>query len=187
MPTAATAAISDAAPAADNGPMLLLLALIGAIAAWFVVRAALRSLRAQKTQAATGGDFTSFSLEALVNAARIDGRVKEEERRAVAQAMRQLAGPDFDPARVDVAFASARLSKEDLVDFLAAHCRAFSSDQKAELLKGLLAVFTADADFDAAEHTALVEYTAAIGFDRHTAPETLRRLAHDMAHEHVIT
>jgi len=174
------AAVANATPPTDNGPMLLLVALLLAAAAWVLARGMVRAMRARKAQAATGGDFARFALQALVNAAKIDGRVNADERRAVAQAMRQLAGAGFDAERVDAAFANARLSKEELVDYLAAQCGRFTREQKVDLIKALLSVFVADSDFDAAEHSALVDYTAAIGFDRHTAPETLRRLAQDM-------
>ncbi len=165
----------------ENGPMLLLLTLLLAGAAWVFTRSMVRSMRASKARAATGGGFADFALAALVNAAKIDGRVNADERRAVAKAMRDLAGPDFDAQRVDAAFAAARLSKEELVDYLAAQSGVFTREQKVELLKALLTVFVADSDFDADEHSALVDYTAAVGFDRHTAPQTLRKLAGDMA------
>jgi hypothetical protein len=49
------------------------------------------------------------------------------------------------------------------------------------LLKALLSVFTADGSFDETEHAALVDYTAAVGFDRQSAPEILRGISRDFA------
>ena len=37
-----------------------------------------------------------------------------------------------------------------------------------------MTVFVADGKFDEIEHAALVDYTAAVGFDRQGAPEMLR-------------
>ena len=57
---------------------------------------------------------------------------------------------------------------------LAARSRAFTRDQKVALLKALMAVFVSDGKFDESEHSALMDYTAAIGFDREGAPQLLR-------------
>jgi uncharacterized membrane protein YebE (DUF533 family) len=53
---------------------------------------------------------------------------------------------------------------------------AFTQDQKVVLLKALLAVFAADGHFDENEHAALIDYTAAVGFERQSAAERLRAL-----------
>ncbi len=166
------AASADAAP-------LALLALIAAVAAWIGLRVLVRGLRAGKTEAAVRGSFSAYALEALVNAAKLDGRVAEAERAAIVQAMGEIAGASFDAARIDAALTGARLSKDELVAYLAARVGAFTREQKVALLKALLGVFVADGRFDEAEHHALVDYTAAIGFDRQSAPEMLRGLARD--------
>ena len=78
-------------------------------------------------------------------------------------------------------FAQAQLSKDELVAYLAAKANAFTREQKTALLKALLGVFAADGRFDETEHAALVDYTAAVGFDRKSAPEMLRGLTRDFA------
>jgi uncharacterized membrane protein YebE (DUF533 family) len=166
---------ADAAPSQDaNGaPVIALFVVIVAAIAWLALRAFVRGLRARKTQAATGGDFIGYALEALVNAARIDGRVNDQERAAILAAMRNL-DEAFEAAKVEACFATAHLSKDELVAFLADRARPFSRDQKVSLLKALMSVFVADGRFDETEHAALMDYTAAIGFDREGAPQLLR-------------
>ncbi|MBL8545188.1 MAG: TerB family tellurite resistance protein [Hyphomonadaceae bacterium] len=170
-----TAATTVSADAPDHGgTVIALFVVIVAVALWIALRAFVRGLRANKTQSATGGDFTGYALEALVNAAKIDGRVNDEEKRAITYAMREIGGEAFEAAKVEECFAKARLSKDELVAFLAARSRAFTRDQKVALLKALMSVFVADGKFDESEHSALLDYTAAIGFDRQGAPEMLR-------------
>lgn len=156
-----------------------LFVLIVAVVAWVALRSLIRSLRAHRAEAALALRFPDFALEALVNAAKIDGRVNTDERRAVARAMLELGGGAYDEARVETAFNQARLSKDELVAYLAAKSRSFSRDQKTAFLKALLSVFVADGKFDEVEHAALVDYTAAVGFDRQSAPEMLRGIASD--------
>lgn len=158
---------------------LALLVLIATIAAWLGLRALVRSLRAGKTEATVHGRFAEYALAALVNAAKLDGRVDAAERAAIAAAMTEIAGAGFDAERVETAFAGADLSKDDLIAYLTERAGAFTRDQKMALLKALLVVFVADGRFNETEHAALVDYTAAIGFDRSSAPEMLRRLMRD--------
>jgi uncharacterized membrane protein YebE (DUF533 family) len=160
----------------NGGTVIALFVVIAAIALWIALRSFVRGLRARKTHSATGGDFVGYALEALVNAAKIDGRVNDAEKRAIALAMRDLAGEAFETEKVESCFATARLTKNQLVAFLAARSRAFTRDQKVALLKALMTVFVADGKFDEVEHAALMDYTAAIGFDRQGAPELLRGL-----------
>jgi uncharacterized membrane protein YebE (DUF533 family) len=162
---------------ANGGTVVALFVVIAAVALWIALRAFIRSLRARKTQTATGGDFVGYALQALVNAAKLDGRVNDAEKRAIALAMRDLAGETFETAKVEECFSTARLNKNQLVAFLAARSRAFTRDQKVALLKALMTVFVADGKFDESEHSALMDYTAAIGFDRNSAPDLLRSFA----------
>lgn len=180
----ATSAAPAAAATPDHaggGSALALIVIIAAVAAWIGIRSMVRSLRAGKTKSVTGGKFADYALHVLVNAAKIDGRANDDERRAVARAMSDLAGPAFDAQSVDAAFVRAALTKDELVAYLAANSSAFSRAQKTGLLKALLTVLTADGHFDENEHGALVDYTAAVGFDRQSAPEMLRGLARDFA------
>lgn len=175
----AAAGAAPEPPASNGGAVIALFVVIAAVALWIALRAFIRGLQAKKTQAATGGDFTGYALAALVNAARIDGRVNDQERRAIVFAMRELAGEAFEAAKVEEAFAIAKLNKDELVAFLAARSRAFTRDQKVALLKALISVFVADGKFDETEHAALVDYTGAIGFDHQSAPQMLRGLVGD--------
>jgi len=168
---------SAASGSADANAALALFVLLAAAVAWIGLRMMVRSLRSRKAQATVGTSFSAFALEALVNAARIDGRVAEEEKRAIVTAMRSIDGEAFEAVRVEALFAKPSLSKNELVAYLAAHAAAFSRDQKASLLKGLLSVFVSDGRFDEVEHAALVDYTEAIGFDRQSAPQMLRNLS----------
>jgi len=172
-------ATAPAPETADSGggPLALVI-LIAAIAGWIGLRQFIRGMRARKTEGAVGDDFSKFALEALVNAAKIDGRVNDAERTAIATAMRDLSA-GFDAATVAPAFERARLSKDELVAYLAAKAGSFSRAQKTALLKALLSVFVADGRFDETEHGALVDYTAAVGFDRQGAPDMLRGIASD--------
>jgi uncharacterized membrane protein YebE (DUF533 family) len=158
-----------------NAPLAILVLII-ALVGWFGLRSFVRSLRARKAEAAVHGNFNDFALQALVNAAKIDGRVADSERAVIAAAAKELGGGELEAA-----FASATLSKNELVAYLSRNSHAFSHDQKQWLLKSLLAVFVADGVFDETEHAALVDYTAAIGFDRARAPDMLRKLARDFA------
>lgn len=164
---------------------LAVLVLIAVVLAWLGLRALVRRLRAGKTEQVVHGAFDAYALAALVNAAKLDGRIAEAERAAVLAAMRDIAGAGFEAARLDAAFAGAALSKDELVDYLAERARQFSHAQKTALLKALLQVFVADGRFDESEHHALVDYTAAIGFDRKSAPERLRGLVGDMVKERI--
>ncbi|HVV33257.1 MAG TPA: TerB family tellurite resistance protein [Vitreimonas sp.] len=174
----ATPAFAQDATASGGGANmpLAILVLIIAVVGWFGLRSFIRSLRARKTEAAVHGSFNDFALQALVNAAKIDGRVADSERTVIAAALKELGGGD-----VDAAFANAKLGKGELVAYLASKSNAFTHEQKQWLLKSLLAVFVADGVFDEAEHAALVDYTAAIGFDRDRAPDMLRKLARDFS------
>lgn len=165
------------APEAGGGAVIALFVIVAAIALWVALRAFVRGLQARKTQTATGGDFTGYALEALVNAAKLDGRVNDAEKRAIAIAMREIAGEAFEAVKVEQCFATAKLNKAELVAFLAARSQAFTRDQKVALLRALMSVFVADGKFDESEHAALVDYTAAIGFDRQGVPEMLRGFA----------
>jgi uncharacterized membrane protein YebE (DUF533 family) len=180
----ANATIVDAAaPLKDDaaGATLALFLLVVLGAGWLALRTFVRSLRARKTERTVGASFTDYALEALVNAAKVDGRVNDEERRAIARAIGELAGPTYTAQVVEAAFGKARLTKDELVAYLAARSKAFSRDQKVALLKALLSVFVADGRFDEREHAALVDYTEAIGFDRRSAPDMLRGLTSDFA------
>lgn len=162
---------------ASNGSApLVILVLIIAVLGWLGLRSFLSNARAKKTEAATGGRFVDFALAALVNAAKIDGRVAEGERQAIASVMSELSGAPFDKSALDRAFADQTLGKNELVAYLETHGAAFSHDQKVLLLKALLQVFAADGNFDDVEHSALIDYTEAVGFDRRGAPERLRGL-----------
>jgi uncharacterized membrane protein YebE (DUF533 family) len=163
------------------GSALALLVLIAAIAGWFGLRAVVRRLQAGKTESVVRGAFLEYALAALVNAAKLDGRANDVERAAIAAAMRDIAGAEFEAGRVEAAFASATLNKDELVAYLAERAGVFSREQKVQLLKALLSVFVADGRFDETEHHALIDYTAAIGFDRQNAPQMLRGLARDFA------
>jgi uncharacterized membrane protein YebE (DUF533 family) len=176
----ATAAAASAAPAEPGGAALALFVVVAAVIGWVGLRSMVRSLRAGKAESVVGGRFADYALAALVNAAKIDGRVNDEERNAIARAMVELSS-GFDTAEVAPAFASAKLNKDELIDYLSAKAGAFSREQKTALLRALLAVFVADGRFDETEHAALVDYTAAVGFDRKSAPEMLRGLARDFA------
>jgi uncharacterized membrane protein YebE (DUF533 family) len=179
----ASATIAAGAPVQDDtsGAALALFLLVVAVGLWLALRTFVRSLRARKTERTVGASFTDYALEALVNAAKLDGRVNDEERQAVARAIGDLAGPTYTAQVVEAAFAKARLSKDDLVAYLGARAKHFSRDQKVALLKALMGVFVADGRFDEREHAALVDYTEAIGFDRQNAPDLLRGLTRDFA------
>lgn len=161
------------APEADNAPLALLV-LVAAAAAWFGLRTMVRSLRAGKAEAAVHGNFNDYALEALVNASKLDGRVDERERTVIRSALQEI-GISLSEVALETAFTHARLSKNELVAYLSAKASSFTREQKAWLLKTLLAVFVADGRFDEEEHAALVDYTTAIGFDRDKAPDVLRQ------------
>jgi len=169
----ASVAASDSA-SSSGGAVIALFIVVAAIALWFALRTFIRGLRAKKTESATGGDFTGYALQALVNAAKIDGRINDEEKRAITIAMREIAGEVFEAVKVEEAFARPGLNKDELVSFLAARARAFTRDQKVALLKALMSVFVSDGKFEESEHGALMDYTAAVGFDREGAPQLLR-------------
>lgn len=173
---AASAPAAGAEPGGSQAALALLVLIIIAIA-WIALRGFIRSLRAGRTQEATGGRYPAYVREALVNAAKIDGRATAPEIEAIAKAFTEATGAAFDPPVIENAIAHAKLSKDELVAFLASRSGAFSYDQKVALLKALLSVFVADGRFDASEHAALVDYTAAVGFDRQTAPDMLSGLA----------
>lgn len=175
----------SAAGGIGPGPALSLLLLIAAVLGWLGLRALMRRLRADKAEAVVGGAFTAFALEALVNAARLDGKISPGERGAVLAAMRQIAGDALSQDAVEAAFAQARLSKDELIDYLRERGEAFSRAEKLEFLKALLAVLAADGRFDEQEHHALVDYTAAIGFDREGAPGLLRGLMGDLVRDRI--
>lgn len=158
----------------NGGAVVALFVVIAAVALWVAFRAFIRGLQAKKTETATGGDFSGYALEALVNAAKLDGRINDEEKRAIAIAMREIAGEAFETVKVEECFARPGLNKDELISFLAARSRAFTRDQKVALLKALMAVFVSDGKFEESEHGALMDYTAAIGFDREGAPQLLR-------------
>ena len=169
-----------AAPSSDgadagNAPLALLILLVAA-AGWFGLRTLVRGMRAGKTEAAVRGNFNDFAREALINAAKIDGRVHATERTAITTALKEI-GVELDAAAISAAFATARLTKDELIAYLRSKSSAFSREQKTWLLRTLLAVFVADGSFDESEHGALIDYTAAVGFDRQGAPDMLRGLA----------
>lgn len=167
--------------------MLVLFAVLAAVAAWLAWRVVLHRQRASKAQSILHDDFTAFVLQALANAARLDGQVGAAERDAIAGALQELSGSPAESARLDAALSAAPLGKEDLLAYLEDHSARLSHDQKVGFLRALLAVFVADGRFDESEHQALIEFTAAIGFDRQTAPGRLRGLLSDMARGRVIT
>jgi len=174
--------LTSAAPSASGGTssggaVIALFVVVAAIALWVAFRAFVRSLQAKKTETAVGTDFTGYALAALVNAAKLDGRVNDEEKRAIVIAMREIGGEAFEAVRVEEAFAKPGLNKDELISFLASRGRAFTRDQKVALLKALMAVFVSDGMFQETEHSALIDYTAAIGFDRQGIPEMLRGFA----------
>lgn len=176
----AFAAPAPAAAEPDGSAALALLLLIAMVAGWIGLRSLVRKLRARKADKTLRGDFVEYALQALVNAAKLDGRINDMEKRAIVTALRDIAGEGFEAFKVDVAFEQAKLTKNELVAYLSAKAQVFTRDQKAAFLKALLSVFVADSRFDATEHAALVDYTEAIGFDRQSAIETLRRLSGDV-------
>lgn len=181
-----TAAASSAATNDAGTSALALLVLIAAVAGWIGLRSLLRGRRARDAERVVGVSFPDFALEALANAARLDGHVNQAERAAIAAAMSEITGAAFDAARVDTALAEARLSEDQLVAYLKTKSRVFSRAQKTQLLKSLLQIIVADERFDEAEHAALVDYTEAVGFDRQSAPDLLRSLARDVTSGRII-
>lgn len=180
-------AAAAAAPAAGpNTTMLAIGFLIALAVGWLGVNALTRTLRARKAEAATGGRYGDYVLEALVNAAKIDGRVNPAEREAIAQALIEATGSAIDPAVLDNAFAHAKLSKAELIAYLVARSGQFTHAEKVGLLKALMTVFVADGHFDEVEHAALIDYTAAVGFDRASAPQMLRGAASDVTRGNII-
>jgi len=169
-------AAPDAADPPVNTPLALLI-LVVTVMVWLGLRTFVRGMRAGKAHAAVQGNFNDFAREALINAAKIDGRVDVREREAILSALKEI-GANFDSAALDAAFTNARLGKGELIAYLRAKSSAFTRDQKMWLLKALLAVFVSDARFDETAHAALVDYTAAVGFDRQSAPDLLRKLSH---------
>lgn len=180
------AASTPAAAGGDNRAMLAIGLLIALVAGWLGFVSLVRILRARKAEAATGGRYGDYVLQALVNAARIDGRVTEPERAAIAQAYAEATGAPVEPDMIEAAFAGAKLSKDELVAYLAARADQFSHAQKVGLLRALLTVFVADGHFDEAEHGALIDYTAAVGFDRGSAPQMLRSVAASIKRGNII-
>lgn len=170
-------AAAPAAAGADNHAIFAIGALIALAVAWAGAGAFLRAMRARKAEAATGGRYGDFVLEALVNAAKVDGRVRPEEREAISHALAEATGAVIDPAVLDNAFQHAKLSKAELIAYLGARSGQFSHAEKAGLLKALMSVFVADGRFDEVEHGVLIDYTAAVGFDRGSAPQALRAAA----------
>jgi len=177
--TASASAIQAVAPVEESeaGAALALFLLIVMVASWLALRTFVRSLRAGKAQRAVGESFADYALQALVNAAKIDGRINDQERAAIVGAMSELGGPVYTSKVLEAAFAKASLSKDELVAYLASRSTTVSREQKVALLKALLSVFVADSHFDEREHAALVDYTEAVGFDRQAAPDLLRRLS----------
>lgn len=160
---------------------LVLVALL--LVGWFGGRALARGLRARKTETVVHGDFAVFAREALVNAAKIDGRVDPRERAAIAAALAELK---LEAGDIEADLAAARLSKDELVSYLATAHGRFSADQKTWLLRALLSVFSADGRFNEDEHDALIDYTAAIGFDRQSAVSVLRGVATQFARGDIV-
>ncbi len=101
--------------------------------------------------------------------------------------MRDIAGAGFEASQIEAGFAAPALSKAELIDYLRLKAAKLSHEQKTALLKALLAVFVADGKFDESEHHALVDYTAAIGFDRQGAAEMLRGLIGNLVQDRLIT
>jgi len=173
-----TGASAAPAPAEDPGSTALaLFVLIVVAGGWILVRMGIRRLRSGKARAKVGESFTEFALQALVSAAKLDGRVNEPEKRAVLTAMREIDGAAFEGVRVEERFAKPTLSKDELIAYLQTRAHRFTRDQKASLIRALVSVFVSDGQFDEDEHAALIDYTAAIGFDRGSAPEMLRSLS----------
>jgi len=108
--------------------------------------------------------FADFLLEALVNAARIDGAAAEAEREAIVAAMGEAKGAPFARTEVDAAIERASLTREDLTAYLAKHGARFTRDEKMAILRGLLSVIAADGVFAEQEKAALMGYIEAIGF-----------------------
>lgn len=180
------AASTPAAAAGDSRAMLAIGLLIALVAGWLGFVSLVRLLRARKAQAATGGRYGDYVLQALVNAAKIDGRITDAERGAIAQAYGEATGAPVEPDLIEGAFAHAKLSKDELVAYLAAGAGQFTYPQKVGLLRALLTVFVADGHFDEAEHGALIDYTAAVGFDRGSAPQMLQSVAASIKRGNII-
>ena len=176
---------STVSQTASGSAISLLLWALAVIALGLGARLLVRRLRATAAETIVHGDFTAFTLEALANAARLDGRASETELAAIEHALRDIAGATFDRERIGVAIDGAKLGKDELVAYLQENGRGFSHAQKTQFLKALLTVFVADGRFEESEHHALVEYTSAIGFDRQEAPQRLRGLLHDMARQRI--
>ncbi|MBY0564567.1 MAG: TerB family tellurite resistance protein [Hyphomonadaceae bacterium] len=183
MPSAA--ALTPVDPASGNGTAFALILLLALVAMWFVARAIVRRIQASSADAVVHGDYDVFVIEALANAAKLDGRITAVERDVIVKSIRDACGHDASPAHVDDAIGRAALTKDALVAYLEQHSGAFSQAQKVGFLKALLSVLLADGRFDETEHHALIDYTAAIGFDRQSAPERLRGLIKDMARDRI--
>ena len=99
------ASANTPAPADSGGGALALVVLIAAIAGWIGLRQLIRGMRARKTQSTVGESFATYALEVLVNAAKIDGRINDAERTAIARHKAWLATRqarrerDRDPGR----------------------------------------------------------------------------------------
>ena len=181
---AAAALATPAEAAAGAGlfdwPTLLFLVLAG-IVIFLGLGSMQRKQRVQAVETVVHGNFADYTLEVLANAAKIDGRVDDAERQAITDVMTQIKGAPFARTEADAALLRARLNKDQLIAYLSARARTFTLDQKTALLKGVLSVAMADGHFHEREHAIYLDYIAAVGFERKTAPEILQRWVHDMA------
>ncbi|MGE0046378.1 MAG: TerB family tellurite resistance protein [Hyphomonadaceae bacterium] len=108
--------------------------------------------------------FADFLLQALVNAARVDGEAADGEIDAIVTAMSAARGAPVSAEEVRAAIAGATLTREDLVAYLTKHGRRFTKEERTKLLRDLLSVIAADGRFETAERDALMAYIEAVGF-----------------------
>lgn len=164
------------APVTGVSLLAWLALILAGLAIWFATTALLRRRRALEAAVIVGQSYDDYVLEVLVNVAKIDGAVADAERQAIFAFMAQLKGLEPDRAGIEHALSVARLSKEQLLAYLATKASEFSADQKLQLLKGVLNVIAADGRFEGPEQETLMDYIEAMGFDRKQAPSVLQEL-----------
>lgn len=150
---------------------------IGAFALYLFGSAMVTNARASGVRQAVGDDYGAFVRMALLNAAKEDGDIADEELKLIGEVLKGAFNMETTRLQLIEEAAGSDLNSGQLVAHFKMAQSAMTADQRALLIRALVALFAADGQWTSKEKQLLQRYVVALG----TEPKNAEKLVRDLA------